>query len=72
MVRDLLFEYLASEDAGLRQVAVIALEHFELKSINLPESYWQTLVEGLASEDEAIVESMAARIEEHGVSPSVT
>jgi esterase/lipase superfamily enzyme len=68
VVSELLLEFVQSEDPELRQVAVIALEHVDYKKEDLPEAYWDALIEGLASNDPEIVLSISDRLQELGPS----
>lgn len=68
VVRDLLLELVQSEDPELRQVAVIALEHVDCAHEDLPDAYWDALIEGLASKDSEIVRGITERLQELGAS----
>ncbi len=63
VVRDILVEFLESDNQGLRQAASIALEQIDYKEKDWTEAYWRALIEGLASDDPSVVRSSAARIE---------
>ena len=68
VVRDLLLELVRSEDAELRLVAVIALERVDYANEDLPDAYWDALIEGLASKDTEIVLGITERLQEQGAS----
>ncbi len=63
VVRNLLIEFLESEDSGLRQAAVIALEQIDYRPEDWSEAYWGALIEGLASDDPNVIHISAVRLE---------
>ncbi len=68
VVRELLLEFILSEDPALREAAVIALQQFDFGARDLPEAYWSALIEGLATEDPDVLRGIATRLESQGAS----
>lgn len=67
-VRDLLVEFLASEDPIMRSAAVVGLELIEIPSDQRSDEYWTALVEAIGDPDFAIAQSAARQLKDQGAS----
>lgn len=66
VVRDLLLEYLTSEDPVLRRASVVGLELIEIPPGRQSEGYWSALIEALGDPDDTVAESAARQLKDQG------
>ncbi len=68
VVRDLLLEYLKSEDPAMRGAAVVGLELIEVPASNQNDDYWKRLVEALGDPDESVSLAAQRQLKDQGAS----
>lgn len=62
VIRDILLQYLASEDPNLRQAAVIGLEHVAVPTSLQSPDYFEKLLNSLSDEDPVVAKSAAQQL----------
>lgn len=66
VIRDILLQYLSSEDHDLREAAIIGLKHVSIpKSFQSPE-YWDSLLVALSNQDALVAGSAAEQLRANG------
>lgn len=66
VVRDLLLEYLSSEDPQLRSAAVVGLELIEVPAEKQSDEYWSVLIESLGDPDTLISQAATRQLKDLG------
>jgi len=66
VVMTILFDFLRSDDYGLREAAIVALTHMNLRLASPPDEYWKQLIESLESQDPFVQNSAKQQLESAG------
>ena len=66
VVRQILLEYVASQDPKLRNAAIVGLDHLEIPPDQETPEYWQTLLDRLADSDPSVFQAAADQILREG------